>query len=89
MFAQGQAEVRSADQQQHEDDYVSQKSLSSRLSWSARGRTQRLKVMECKVKLLDGTDYTCTVEVGDDDDDEGSLMQTNRSSYCPEYLSFL
>uniref|UniRef100_A0A8C0YEG8 Erythrocyte membrane protein band 4.1-like 3b n=1 Tax=Cyprinus carpio carpio TaxID=630221 RepID=A0A8C0YEG8_CYPCA len=56
----GQAEVRSADQ--HQDDYISQKSLSSRLSWSARGRTQRLKVMECKVKLLDGTDYTCTVE---------------------------
>uniref|UniRef100_A0A8C2C1H4 Erythrocyte membrane protein band 4.1-like 3b n=1 Tax=Cyprinus carpio TaxID=7962 RepID=A0A8C2C1H4_CYPCA len=54
------SEVRSADQ--HQDDYISQKSLSSRLSWSARGRTQRLKVMECKVKLLDGTDYTCTVE---------------------------
>uniref|UniRef100_A0A9J7XCM5 Erythrocyte membrane protein band 4.1-like 3b n=1 Tax=Cyprinus carpio carpio TaxID=630221 RepID=A0A9J7XCM5_CYPCA len=59
---QGQAEVRSADQQQHEDDYVSQKSLSSRLSWSALGRTQRLRVMECKVRLLDGTDYTCSVE---------------------------
>ncbi|XP_058600462.1 band 4.1-like protein 3b isoform X2 [Onychostoma macrolepis] len=58
----GQSEVRSAGQQQHEDDYISQKSLSSRLSWSAIGRTQRLKVMECKVKLLDGTDYTCTVE---------------------------
>ncbi|KTG35318.1 hypothetical protein cypCar_00031648, partial [Cyprinus carpio] len=58
----GQAEVRSADQQQHEDDYVSQKSLSSRLSWSALGRTQRLRVMECKVRLLDGTDYTCSVE---------------------------
>uniref|UniRef100_A0A671LNG3 Band 4.1-like protein 3 n=1 Tax=Sinocyclocheilus anshuiensis TaxID=1608454 RepID=A0A671LNG3_9TELE len=54
--------VRSADQQQHEDDYISQKSLSRRLSWSALGRTQRLKVMECKVRLLDGTDYTCTVE---------------------------
>ncbi|XP_052404103.1 band 4.1-like protein 3b isoform X2 [Carassius gibelio] len=52
----GHAEVRSADQQQHEDDYVSQKSLSS------RGRTPRLKVMECKVRLLDGSDYTCTVE---------------------------
>ncbi|XP_052391373.1 band 4.1-like protein 3 isoform X5 [Carassius gibelio] len=52
----GSSEVRSADQQQHEEDYVSQKSLSS------RGRTQRLKVMECKVRLLDGSDYTCTVE---------------------------
>ncbi|XP_026132487.1 band 4.1-like protein 3 isoform X14 [Carassius auratus] len=51
-----ESEVRSADQQQHEEDYVSQKSLSS------RGRTQRLKVMECKVRLLDGSDYTCTVE---------------------------
>ncbi|XP_050983315.1 band 4.1-like protein 3b isoform X7 [Labeo rohita] len=58
---QGQSEVRSA-HQQHEDDYISQKSLSSRLSWSALGRTHRLRVMECKVKLLDGTDYTCTVE---------------------------
>ncbi len=57
----GQSEVRSAGQQQHEDDYISQKSS---------GRTQRLKVMECKVKLLDGTDYTCTVEVRDD---EGQL----------------
>uniref|UniRef100_A0A671LJD4 Band 4.1-like protein 3 n=1 Tax=Sinocyclocheilus anshuiensis TaxID=1608454 RepID=A0A671LJD4_9TELE len=62
VFPQGQSEVRSADQQQHEDDYISQKSLSRRLSWSALGRTQRLKVMECKVRLLDGTDYTCTVE---------------------------
>ncbi|KAL1281152.1 hypothetical protein QQF64_015752, partial [Cirrhinus molitorella] len=54
---------QSADQKkQHEDDYISQKSLSSRLSWSALGRTHRLKNMECKVKLLDGTDYTCTVE---------------------------
>uniref|UniRef100_A0A8C1VZQ3 Erythrocyte membrane protein band 4.1-like 3b n=1 Tax=Cyprinus carpio TaxID=7962 RepID=A0A8C1VZQ3_CYPCA len=33
-----------------------------RLSWSALGRTQRLRVMECKVRLLDGTDYTCSVE---------------------------
>ncbi|XP_043116146.1 band 4.1-like protein 3b isoform X2 [Puntigrus tetrazona] len=57
--AAGQSEVRSAGQQQHEDDYISQKSLRSRLSL---GRTQRLEVMECKVKLLDGTDYTCTVE---------------------------
>lgn len=74
VFPQGQSEVRSA-QQQHEDDYISQKSLSSRLSWSALGRTHRLRVMECKVKLLDGTDYTCTVEVGDDDDDEGHLNE--------------
>ncbi|KAI2668037.1 Band 4.1-like protein 3 [Labeo rohita] len=71
---QGQSEVRSA-HQQHEDDYISQKSLSSRLSWSALGRTHRLRVMECKVKLLDGTDYTCTVEVGDDDDDEGQFNE--------------
>ncbi|RXN26026.1 arginine--tRNA cytoplasmic [Labeo rohita] len=69
IFQRGQSEVRSA-HQQHEDDYISQKSLSSRLSWSALGRTHRLRVMECKVKLLDGTDYTCTVEVGDDDDDD-------------------
>lgn len=32
------------------------------MSWSALGRSHRLKVMECKVTLLDGTDYTCTLE---------------------------
>ncbi|XP_077096568.1 uncharacterized protein LOC143748429 isoform X2 [Siphateles boraxobius] len=52
-----QSEVR-----QQEEDYISQKSLSSRVSWSALGRSHRLKVMECKVTLLDGTDYTCTLE---------------------------
>ncbi|XP_039517041.1 band 4.1-like protein 3b isoform X2 [Pimephales promelas] len=45
-----------------EEDYISQKSVSSRVSWSAIRRSHRLKVMECKVKLLDGTDYTCTLE---------------------------
>ncbi|KAK7159937.1 hypothetical protein R3I94_006081 [Phoxinus phoxinus] len=54
---QSQSEVR-----QQEEDYISQKSLSSRVSWSALGRSHRLKVMECKVTLLDGTDYTCTLE---------------------------
>ncbi|XP_056302746.1 band 4.1-like protein 3b isoform X2 [Danio aesculapii] len=49
-------------QHQCEEDYISQKSLSSRLSWSALGRSYRLKIMECKITLLDGTDYTCTVE---------------------------
>ncbi|XP_051719861.1 band 4.1-like protein 3b isoform X6 [Ctenopharyngodon idella] len=60
---EGQSEGSSSElQQQHEDHYISQKSLSSRVSWSALGRSHRLKVMECKVTLLDGTDYTCTVE---------------------------
>ncbi|XP_056098157.1 band 4.1-like protein 3b isoform X9 [Rhinichthys klamathensis goyatoka] len=54
---QSQSEVR-----QQEDDYISQKSVSSRVSWSALRRSHRLKVMECKVTLLDGTDYTCTLE---------------------------
>ncbi|XP_073771495.1 band 4.1-like protein 3b isoform X35 [Danio rerio] len=49
-------------QHQREEDYLSQKSLSSRLSWSALGRNYRLMIMECKITLLDGTDYTCTVE---------------------------
>ncbi|XP_048020691.1 band 4.1-like protein 3b isoform X5 [Megalobrama amblycephala] len=60
---EGQSEGSSSElQQQHEDHYISQKSLSSRVSWSALGRSHRLKVMDCKVTLLDGTDYTCTVE---------------------------
>ncbi|XDV28350.1 hypothetical protein PO909_031682 [Leuciscus waleckii] len=54
---QSQSEVR-----QQEEDYISQKTLSSRVSWSALSRSHRLKVMECKVTLLDGTDYTCTLE---------------------------
>ncbi|XP_039517049.1 band 4.1-like protein 3b isoform X8 [Pimephales promelas] len=53
---QSQSEVK------QEEDYISQKSVSSRVSWSAIRRSHRLKVMECKVKLLDGTDYTCTLE---------------------------
>ncbi|XP_067309003.1 band 4.1-like protein 3b isoform X2 [Pseudorasbora parva] len=45
-----------------QQDYISQKSLSSRVSWSSLGRSQRSKVMECKVTLLDGSHYTCTLE---------------------------
>lgn len=61
--SEGQSEGSSSE---HEEYYISQKSLSSRVSWSALGRSHRSKVMECKVTLLDGTDYTCTVEVGAD-----------------------
>ncbi|TRY94127.1 hypothetical protein DNTS_031636, partial [Danionella cerebrum] len=43
------------------EDYVSQKSARGRISWSAFGRS-RLKLMEVKVKLLDGTEYSCTLE---------------------------
>ncbi|XP_057188932.1 band 4.1-like protein 3b isoform X3 [Triplophysa rosa] len=53
-----ESDVTSPDHQHHQDDdRISQKSLSSRLSWS-----HRLKNMECKVTLLDGADFTCTLE---------------------------
>ncbi|KAG9278642.1 band 4.1-like protein 3 [Astyanax mexicanus] len=45
-----------------EEDYTSQKSLNSRLSSTPLGSTHKLKNMQCRITLLDGSDYTCTVE---------------------------
>ncbi|XP_049334807.1 band 4.1-like protein 3b isoform X11 [Astyanax mexicanus] len=49
-------------QQSVEADYTSQKSLNSRLSSTPLGSTHKLKNMQCRITLLDGSDYTCTVE---------------------------
>uniref|UniRef100_A0AAR2JSZ0 FERM domain-containing protein n=1 Tax=Pygocentrus nattereri TaxID=42514 RepID=A0AAR2JSZ0_PYGNA len=49
-------------QQSGEEDFISQTSLSRRLSRTSLGNTHRLKNMQCRITLLDGSDYTCTVE---------------------------
>uniref|UniRef100_A0A668APF4 Erythrocyte membrane protein band 4.1 like 3 n=1 Tax=Myripristis murdjan TaxID=586833 RepID=A0A668APF4_9TELE len=45
-----------------EEDQVSHRSSTSRLSRSPLRGVKKLKNMQCKVTLLDGTDYTLTVE---------------------------
>nr|XP_023679363.1 protein 4.1-like isoform X3 [Paramormyrops kingsleyae] len=47
---------------QFEDDKASQRSSSSKLSRSPGKSSKRPKNMQCKVTLLDGSDYTCVVE---------------------------
>ncbi|KAM5218779.1 band 4.1-like protein 3 isoform 18-T19 [Hipposideros larvatus] len=48
--------------QQFEDDKLSQKSSSSKLSRSPLKIVKKPKSMQCKVVLLDGSEYTCDVE---------------------------
>ncbi|KAG9356028.1 hypothetical protein JZ751_000872 [Albula glossodonta] len=50
------------DYQQFEDDKASHRSSSSKLSKSPLKSTKKPKNMQCKVTLLDGSDYTCVVE---------------------------
>ncbi|KAG7488688.1 hypothetical protein MATL_G00037000 [Megalops atlanticus] len=47
---------------QFEDDKASQRSSSSKLSKSPGKTSKNPKNMQCKVTLLDGSDYTCVVE---------------------------
>ncbi|XP_054840545.1 band 4.1-like protein 3 isoform X2 [Eublepharis macularius] len=48
--------------QQFEDDKLSQKSSSSKLSRSPLKIVKKPKSMQCKVTLLDGSEYGCEVE---------------------------
>ncbi|KAM9225116.1 band 4.1-like protein 3 [Dugong dugon] len=48
--------------QQLEDDKLSQKSSSSKLSRSPLKIVKKPKSMQCKATLLDGSEYTCEVE---------------------------
>ncbi|XP_055466117.1 band 4.1-like protein 3 isoform X9 [Psammomys obesus] len=48
--------------QQFEDDKLSQKSSSSKLSRSPLKIVKRPKSMQCKVTLLDGSEYGCDVD---------------------------
>nr|XP_025742356.1 band 4.1-like protein 3 isoform X1 [Callorhinus ursinus] len=59
-FAAGAA--KQLEYQQLEDDKLSQKSSSSKLSRSPLKIVKKPKNMQCKVILLDGSEYTCDVE---------------------------
>ena len=50
-------------QEQQEEDQVSHRSSTSRLSRSPLRGVKKVKIMQCKVTLLDGSDYTLNVEV--------------------------
>ncbi|XP_028820493.1 band 4.1-like protein 3a isoform X6 [Denticeps clupeoides] len=54
-----------ADQQQGEEDRASHRSSSSKLSRSPGKTAKKPKNMQCKVTLLDGSDYSCVVEKRD------------------------
>ncbi|XP_045430801.1 band 4.1-like protein 3 isoform X28 [Pipistrellus kuhlii] len=59
-FAAGAA--KQLEYQQLEDDKLSQKSYSSKLSRSPLKIVKKPKSMQCKVILLDGSEYACDVE---------------------------
>ncbi|XP_071410881.1 band 4.1-like protein 3 isoform X21 [Pithys albifrons albifrons] len=56
------ASVKQLEYQQLEDDKLSQKSSSSKLSKSPLKIVKKPKNMQCKVTLLDGSEYACEVE---------------------------
>ncbi|XP_051046862.1 band 4.1-like protein 3 [Phodopus roborovskii] len=56
------AAAKQLEYQQFEDDKLSQKSSSSKLSRSPLKIVKRPKSMQCRVTLLDGSDYGCDVD---------------------------
>nr|XP_032641855.1 band 4.1-like protein 3 isoform X7 [Chelonoidis abingdonii] len=56
------AAAKQLEYQQFEDDKLSQKSSSSKLSRSPLKIVKKPKNMQCKVMLLDGSEYGCEVE---------------------------
>ncbi|KAM7400245.1 hypothetical protein PAMA_004783 [Pampus argenteus] len=50
------------EQEQQEEDQVSHRSSTSRLSKSPLRGVKKVKIMQCKIALLDGSDYTLNVE---------------------------
>ncbi|KAM6457280.1 band 4.1-like protein 3 isoform 10-T11 [Liasis olivaceus] len=56
------AVAKQLEYQQFEDDKLSQKSSSSKLSRSPLKIVKKPKSMQCKVVLLDGSEYGCEVE---------------------------
>nr|XP_025978564.1 band 4.1-like protein 3 isoform X6 [Dromaius novaehollandiae] len=56
------ASAKQLEYQQLEDDKLSQKSSSSKLSKSPLKIVKKPKNMQCKVMLLDGSEYACEVE---------------------------
>jgi hypothetical protein len=57
------AAAKQLEYQQFEDDKLSQRSSSSKLSRSPLKIVKRPKSMQCKVTLLDGSEYGCDVDV--------------------------
>uniref|UniRef100_A0A8C6G989 FERM domain-containing protein n=1 Tax=Mus spicilegus TaxID=10103 RepID=A0A8C6G989_MUSSI len=56
------AAAKQLEYQQFEDDKLSQRSSSSKLSRSPLKIVKRPKSMQCKVTLLDGSEYSCDVD---------------------------
>ncbi|XP_074545163.1 band 4.1-like protein 3b isoform X2 [Halichoeres trimaculatus] len=54
--------ARKEQEQQPEEDLTSHRSSTSRLSRSPLRGVKKVKMMQCKVTLLDGSDYTVTAE---------------------------
>lgn len=50
-------------QEQQEEDQESHRSSTSRLSRSPLRSVKKVKMMQCKITLLDGSDYSVNVEV--------------------------
>ncbi|XP_051260289.1 band 4.1-like protein 3b isoform X10 [Dicentrarchus labrax] len=60
--AAGHSTPARKEQEQQEEDQVSHRSSTSRLSRSPLRGVKKVKMMQCKVALLDGSDYTINVE---------------------------
>ncbi|XP_039998654.1 band 4.1-like protein 3 isoform X1 [Xiphias gladius] len=60
--AAGHSTPARKEQEQQEDDQFSHRSSTSRLSRSPLRGVKKVKMMQCKVTLLDGSDYTLSVE---------------------------
>ncbi|KAK0150150.1 Band 4.1-like protein 3 [Merluccius polli] len=60
--AAGHSTPARKEQDPHEEDQASNRSSTSHLSKSPLRGAKKLKNMQCKVTLLDGSDYTITVE---------------------------
>ncbi|XP_023263195.1 band 4.1-like protein 3 [Seriola lalandi dorsalis] len=60
--AAGHSTPARKEQEQQEEDQVSHRSSTSRLSRSPLRGVKKVKIMQCKVTLPDGSDYTLNVE---------------------------
>ncbi|KAM4552216.1 band 4.1-like protein 3b isoform 5-T5 [Odontesthes bonariensis] len=60
--AAGHSTPAKKEQEQQEEDQLSHRSSTSRLSRSPLRGVKKVKIMQCKVTLMDGSDYTLNVE---------------------------
>ncbi|XP_060901210.1 band 4.1-like protein 3 isoform X11 [Labrus mixtus] len=60
--AAGHSTPARKEQEQQEEDQASHRSSTSRLSRSPLRGVKKVKIMQCKVTLLDGSDFTLNVE---------------------------